>query len=226
MIGGLLRFAPGRLGARKGRAPWSCGSRRWAAYWLPWRVLGDELGTRGPARCCGSRMLSEAGMATGGATWARCVSRGWLEEVGGLLVGKTWAPGGCRAARLRVLPCPSPSRSFARYAAPSASLTASLWHGIGRWRAGRSLPLAHAAQPSSSLALGPIWDHAPSAQANKPHVTEPSAARENRLDLQIGLLPRPGGQGVAGSDPAVPTGSRLAATRTWLAGSQTGSQAS
>jgi hypothetical protein len=141
MIGGLLRFAPGRLGARKGRAPWSCGSRRWAAYWLPWRVLGDELGTRGPARCCGSRMLSEAGMATGGATWARCVSRGWLEEVGGLLVGKTWAPGGCRAARLRVLPCPSPSRSFARYAAPAASLTASLWHGIGRRdRQARSLP--------------------------------------------------------------------------------------
>ena len=39
-----------------------------------------------------------------------------------------------RVARLRVWPRPSPSRIFDRYAAPSASLTASLWHGIGSWR--------------------------------------------------------------------------------------------
>jgi hypothetical protein len=43
-----------------------------------------------------------------------------------------WRPG--RAARPRVWPCPSPSRIFDRYAAASPSLTASLQHGIGRWR--------------------------------------------------------------------------------------------
>jgi hypothetical protein len=48
---------------------------------------------------------------------------------------------GCWAARLRVWPRPSPSRSFARCAAPSASLTASLRHGIGRMEGqARSLP--------------------------------------------------------------------------------------
>jgi hypothetical protein len=37
---------------------------------------------------------------------------------------------------------------------------------------------------------------------NKPHVTKPSAAHEHRFDLRICLLPRPGGQGGAGSNPA------------------------
>jgi hypothetical protein len=46
---------------------------------------------------------------------------------------------------------PSPSRIFDRCAAPSASLTASLWHGNGRWeRQARSLPQADAAQPSTT----------------------------------------------------------------------------
>jgi len=35
MIGGLLRFAPGRLGARQDRAPGCCGFRWWVVSWLP-----------------------------------------------------------------------------------------------------------------------------------------------------------------------------------------------
>jgi hypothetical protein len=34
-IGGLLRFAPGRLGARKLRAPAWCVIRCWVGLWLP-----------------------------------------------------------------------------------------------------------------------------------------------------------------------------------------------
>ena len=67
----------------------------------------------------------------------------------------------CRAARLRVWPCPSPSRIFDRDAAPTASLTASLRHGIGRMEGQAKGPASGcAAQPSIALwPLGPIWDH-------------------------------------------------------------------
>jgi len=34
MIGGLLRFAPGRLGARKLRAPSGCVIQWWVVWWL------------------------------------------------------------------------------------------------------------------------------------------------------------------------------------------------
>jgi hypothetical protein len=36
MIGGLLRFAPGRLGARQDRAPAGCVIGRWVGSWLPY----------------------------------------------------------------------------------------------------------------------------------------------------------------------------------------------
>jgi hypothetical protein len=60
---------------------------------------------------------SRAGMATGSPK-ARGMRQPWLAEVKGR--------GGCRsrAARLRVWPCPSPSRIFDRCAAPSALLQA------------------------------------------------------------------------------------------------------
>jgi len=35
MIGGLLRFAPGRLGARQLRAPCCCEVWWWVGSWLP-----------------------------------------------------------------------------------------------------------------------------------------------------------------------------------------------
>jgi hypothetical protein len=50
MIGGLLRFAPGRLGARQDRAPGACGFRWWVVSWLPCVTPGDELDTRARAR--------------------------------------------------------------------------------------------------------------------------------------------------------------------------------
>jgi hypothetical protein len=42
-IGGLLRFAPGRLGARKARASLCCGIRGDLASRLPCADLGSEL---------------------------------------------------------------------------------------------------------------------------------------------------------------------------------------
>jgi len=77
MIGGLLRFAPGRLGARTLRAPRHCGIRWWVVSWLP-SVTPKTSWTPSPARAAGLGVLSWAGMATGSALVARCVSRGRL----------------------------------------------------------------------------------------------------------------------------------------------------
>ena len=81
MIGGLLRFAPGRLGARKDRAPRGCRTRWWGASWLPcvtsetsWNL--ETRDDAGGLACC------LAGMATGSAIGTRCVSRGWLRMDG------------------------------------------------------------------------------------------------------------------------------------------------
>jgi len=48
MIGGLLRFAPGRLGARQDRAPAGCGKYRWVGSWLSCRPR-RRAGTPRPA---------------------------------------------------------------------------------------------------------------------------------------------------------------------------------
>jgi hypothetical protein len=146
MIGGLLRFAPGRLGARQDRAPSSCVFRWWVVSSLPCGAPGDELVTRARA-VTGRAVLSEPGWQPAAHTRARCI------------MGRLVWPAGItddggrrgRAARLRVWPRPSPSRSYARCAAPSASLTASLWHGIGsRDRQAREPASADAAQPSTA----------------------------------------------------------------------------
>jgi hypothetical protein len=79
MIGGLLRFAPGLLGARQDRAPGVCEFRCWVGSWLPCVTPGDELGIPTP-REAGRAGAVWAGMATGGAQVARSVSRGWLGE--------------------------------------------------------------------------------------------------------------------------------------------------
>jgi len=145
MIGGLLRFAPGRLRARQDRAPSGCGFRWWVVSWLPLRASPTNwtprdpqvAGPVGPSGRDGNRQR----------TLRACISRGWLKERLRMLEG----PGGCpcRAARRRVWPCPSPSRSYARSAAPAASLTASLQHGIGRRdRQAREPASGDAAQPS------------------------------------------------------------------------------
>jgi hypothetical protein len=77
-IGGLLRFAPGRLGARKARAPLGYGIHGDLASRLPCADLGSEL--RPKALQSGRASLPVwAGMATGSAM-ARCVSCGWLAE--------------------------------------------------------------------------------------------------------------------------------------------------
>jgi hypothetical protein len=52
MIGGLLRFAPGRLGARQERAPAGCGIRQWVVSWLPC-VTPETSWTPRPARSAG-----------------------------------------------------------------------------------------------------------------------------------------------------------------------------
>jgi len=64
-IGGLLRFAPGRLGARKPRAPSWCGIRRRVVSWLPCATPGDELDTE--ARIVRVSAAVTTGMATGSA---------------------------------------------------------------------------------------------------------------------------------------------------------------
>ncbi len=48
-IGDLLRFAPGRLGARQDRAPLHCVVRLWVVPWLSCVDLGDELDTEAHA---------------------------------------------------------------------------------------------------------------------------------------------------------------------------------
>jgi hypothetical protein len=77
-IGGLLRFAPGRLWARKARAPCCCGIRRCAVSRLPYADLGNELRPRPPActglACCLGR---DGDRQRDGA---RCDSCGWLGE--------------------------------------------------------------------------------------------------------------------------------------------------
>jgi hypothetical protein len=55
-IGDLLRFAPGRLGARQDRAPLHCVVRLWVVPWLSCVDLGDELDTEAHA-IGGSRLL-------------------------------------------------------------------------------------------------------------------------------------------------------------------------
>jgi hypothetical protein len=121
------------------------------------RASGDELDPS--AQQCASPACCLAGMATGGALLG-AERQPWLagrRDLGqaGLACRRDqrWlelVPG----SRLTVWPCPSPSRIFDRCAAPSASLTASLRHGIGRWR-GRQEPASRsAAQPSSTSDLG------------------------------------------------------------------------
>jgi hypothetical protein len=61
MIGGLLRFAPGRLGARQDRAPAWCEIRWWVVSSLPCGAPGDELGTRRRAKRAGRACLSRDG---------------------------------------------------------------------------------------------------------------------------------------------------------------------
>jgi len=78
-IGGLLRFAPGRLGARKARAPLCCRIRGDLASPLPCADLGSELrpktlhGCEGFVCCLGR----DGDRQRDGA---RCVSCGWLGE--------------------------------------------------------------------------------------------------------------------------------------------------
>ena len=81
-----------------------------------------------------------------------------------------------RSARLRVWPCPSRSRIFDRYAAPSASLTASLRHGPAEGAAGKEpaskvAPRSHLQPPSLVAVLARValfredHDHAKVGQA-------------------------------------------------------------
>jgi hypothetical protein len=65
MIGGPLRFAPGRLGARIVRAPACRVIGSWVVSWLPCRASQTSWTPR-PAQIGGS-LAVEAGMATGGA---------------------------------------------------------------------------------------------------------------------------------------------------------------
>ena len=138
MIGGLLRFAPGRLGARQDRAPSRCGNCRWVGSWLS--CLTPATSWTPEART-GRVSLVVSGRDGNRQRVTRAMRQPWLAEIG-MEEGRLLSPAGVtadgwcggRATRLRVWPCPSPSRIFDRYAAPSASLTASLWHGIGRWR--------------------------------------------------------------------------------------------
>src|SRR5215475_3089893 len=82
MIGGLLRFAPGRLGARTARAPACRVIGWWVVSWLPCVTPGDELEPAGPRPHEGGPGGAVwAGMATGSAIRA-CVSRDWLKREG------------------------------------------------------------------------------------------------------------------------------------------------
>lgn len=65
-IGGLLRFAPGRLGARKARAPLCCGIHGDLASRLPCADLGSELRPKA-LQSARASLAVWAGMATGGA---------------------------------------------------------------------------------------------------------------------------------------------------------------
>jgi hypothetical protein len=65
-IGGLLRFAPGRLGARKARAPLCCGIHPDLASRLPCADLGSELRPKALQNARASLAVC-AGMATGSA---------------------------------------------------------------------------------------------------------------------------------------------------------------
>ena len=85
MIGGLLRFAPGRLGARQGHAP-SCRGIRWRVVsWLSCVDLGDELDTE--ARAIGGSRLLVGRDGNRQREAARCVSRGLLKE----RIGAGWS---------------------------------------------------------------------------------------------------------------------------------------
>ena len=76
MIGGLLRFAPGRLGARKHRAPSWCWIRRWVVSWLP--CVTPETSWNPSPHEAGRAVLSGRDGNRQRDTVARCVSRGWL----------------------------------------------------------------------------------------------------------------------------------------------------
>src|ERR1019366_5966052 len=52
---------------------------------------------------------------------------------------------------------------------------------------------------------GPLGDHTSCLGPNNPQMAERHSDKLNATELQSRLLPRPGGQGVAGSNPAVPT---------------------
>ena len=83
MIGGLLRFAPGRLGARQDRAPRWCGIRWGVVSWLPYLPRGTSSTPEGP------RAVAESSGAVTGPGWqpaaqtlSACVNRGWLKGEG------------------------------------------------------------------------------------------------------------------------------------------------
>ena len=139
MIGDLLRFAPGHLGARQDRAPDRCEFRWWVVSSLPC-VTPETSWNPSSARSGARRAVWPEWQPAARRAHASAVtgSRGGGGAEGGLGRAGVKDDGGRgrRAARLRLWPCPSPSRIFDRCAAPSASLTASLRHGIGR-RGGR-----------------------------------------------------------------------------------------
>jgi len=56
--------------------------------------------------------------------------------------------------------------------------------------------------------LGPLWDHTQRIRPDNQHVSALSADRHSPADRSKRLDPCPGGQGVAGSNPAVPTDNR------------------
>jgi len=72
MIGGLLRFAPGRLGACQDRAPECRGIRWWVVSWLPCGTP-ETSWNPSPRKEAWPGVLCEPGWQPA----ARCASGGW-----------------------------------------------------------------------------------------------------------------------------------------------------
>jgi hypothetical protein len=60
-------------------------------------------------------------------------------------------------------------------------------------------------QVITSQRLGPNWDHTSRLPANPAHVAHLRKRAIDPVDQAKPILPRPGGRGVAGSNPVVPT---------------------